>query len=119
MMKRITGLIMICILLAVMPAGCSATGGDAGADTGAAESTQSAEIEDSGTQEDAEASDAEDTEDNVDTEEEFSNMKMTINDTPVNVSWENNESVRALAKMAENGPVTIETEPYGDRKSTR
>ena len=46
-------------------------------------------------------------------DEKESTMKLTINNTEVNVSWENNESVRALAKMAENGPVTIETEPYG------
>ena len=46
-------------------------------------------------------------------DEKESTMKLTIKNTEVNVSWENNESVRALAKMAENGPVTIETEPYG------
>ena len=45
-------------------------------------------------------------------EEEYT-MKLKINDTQVNVAWENNESVKALAKLAENGPVTIETEPFG------
>ena len=90
MMKRLLWIITMCILLAVMPAGCSAEGSNA--------------------QEDADASVAVDTEEN---EEEITDMKMTINDTPVIVSWENNESVRALAGMAENGPVTIETEPYG------
>lgn len=107
-MKRILGLIMMCILLAVLPAGCSASGGgagtDPGEDTGSAGNARSAKIEGPNAQEDANGEYI---------EEEFSNMKMTINGTPVNVSWENNESVRALAKMAENGPVAIETEPYG------
>ena len=84
-MKRILGLIIMCILLAVLPAACSASKGDAG---------EPAKAENN-------------------TEEEIIEMKMTINDTPVTVAWEDNDSVRALAKMAENGPVTIETEPYG------
>ena len=40
-------------------------------------------------------------------------MKMMINDTEVAVSWENNESVKALNSMAENGPVTIRMNAYG------
>lgn len=59
-----------------------------------------------------ESSTAENTSEEPVDKEEFT-MKMTINDTPVKVTWENNESVKALAKMAEAGPVTIETEPYG------
>lgn len=110
MMKRITGLIMMCILLAVMPAACAASEGDTGTDAGAAESTQSAAAEESEAPENADASASEKTNDN---EEEITEMKMTINDTPVKVSWENNESVKALAEMAKNGPVTIETQPYG------
>ena len=85
---------MMCILLAVMPAGCSSSKGDAVTDTGGKE-----------------VSDAADPENN--TEEEIIEMKMTINGTAVDVSWENNASVKALAKMAGNGPVTIETDPYG------
>ena len=90
-MKRILGLIMMCILLVVMPAACSTSGGVEPTED---ETAQILETED-------------------DKEEEIIEMKMTINDTPVEVSWENNASVKALAKMAENGPVTIETEPYG------
>ena len=88
-MKRILGLIMMCILLAVMPAGCSAPETSEGTGT----------------------SDTADMENN--TEKEILEMKMTINGTAVDVSWENNASVKALAEMAGNGPVTIETEPYG------
>ena len=40
-------------------------------------------------------------------------MRMMINDTEVSVSWENNESVKALEKMAKNGPVTIKMNAYG------
>lgn len=70
MMKRNLGLIMMCILLAVMPAGCSASGGgvgtDSGEDTASAGSTRSAEIEGSAAQEGA---------DGEYNEEEFSKKK--------------------------------------------
>ena len=46
-------------------------------------------------------------------DEEEITMKMTINDTAVNVAWENNASVRALADLAKDGPVTIQMSPYG------
>ena len=96
-MKRILGMIMMCILLAVMPAGCSASKGEAVTDTGEAGNMQPAESEETAALE----------------EEEIVEMKMSINGTAVDVSWENNASVKELAKMAGNGPVTIETEPYG------
>ena len=108
---RLPGLIMMCILLAVMPAGCSAPKGDAETDTGEAGTAQSAESEETAAPEGAETSDVADNENN--TEKEILEMKMTINGTAVDVSWENNASVKALAEMAGNGPVTIETEPYG------
>ena len=90
-------MIMMCVLLAVMPAGCSASKGEAVTDTGEAGSMQSAESEETAALE----------------EGEIVEMKMSINGTAVDVSWENNASVKELAKMAGNGPVTIETEPYG------
>ena len=96
-MKRILGMIMMCVLLAVMPAGCSASKGEAVTDTGEAGNMQPAESEETAALE----------------EEEIVEMKMSINGTAVDVSWENNASVKELAKMAGNGPVTIETEPYG------
>ena len=96
-MKRILGMIMMCVLLAVMPAGCSASKGESVTDTGEAGNMQSAESEETAALE----------------EEEIVEMKMSINGTAVDVSWENNASVKELAKMAGNGPVTIETEPYG------
>ena len=96
-MKRILGMIMMCVLLAVMPAGCSASKREAVTDTGEAGNMQSAESEETAALE----------------EEEIVEMKMSINGTAVDVSWENNASVKELAKMAGNGPVTIETEPYG------
>ena len=41
------------------------------------------------------------------------NMHMTINGKEVRVTWEDNESVRALAELAAESPVTIETSRYG------
>ena len=40
-------------------------------------------------------------------------LKMTIGDTAVEVEWEQNESVEALAKLAETEPLVIEMSMYG------
>jgi ABC-type glycerol-3-phosphate transport system substrate-binding protein len=91
-MKKIL-IIMLAIALAVMAAGCS--GGKETQESAAADETQQAEKnnneEESGTIE----------------------MNLKINDEEVNVKWEDNESVRALADLAAKGPVTVETSRYG------
>ena len=102
---------MMCILLAVMPAGCSASKGDAVTDTGEAGSMQSAESEETAEAEGEEASDTADPENN--TEEEIIEMKMTINGTAVDVDWEDNESVAALRDLASEKPLTIRMSMYG------
>ena len=52
---------------------------------------------------------------NADDEEERGTTEMTlkINGEEVDVKWEDNESVRALADLAAEGPVTVETSAYG------
>ena len=40
-------------------------------------------------------------------------MQMLINDTPVNVQWEENESVAALTELVREGPLTVSMSPYG------
>lgn len=45
-------------------------------------------------------------------EEDELHMQMKINDTPVTVAWENNESVSALAELAANG-LTVQMSMYG------
>ena len=45
-------------------------------------------------------------------EEEASVMQMKINDTPVTVAWEDNESVAALKELAANG-LTVQMSMYG------
>lgn len=42
-----------------------------------------------------------------------SEMKMVINDTPVTVEWEDNESVAALKEAVKNDPLTIQMSMYG------
>ena len=44
--------------------------------------------------------------------EEKTMMQMKINDTPVTVTWEENESVDALKELAQNG-LTIKMSMYG------
>lgn len=40
-------------------------------------------------------------------------MQMKINDTAVNVKWEDNRSVAALKKMTEEAPVVVHMSMYG------
>lgn len=40
-------------------------------------------------------------------------MQMLINDTPVTVQWEENESVAALMELVREGPLTVSMSPYG------
>lgn len=44
---------------------------------------------------------------------EEAEMKMVINDTPVTVEWEDNESVAALKEAVKNDPLTIQMSMYG------
>ena len=46
-------------------------------------------------------------------EERSEEMKMFINDTPVTVEWEDNESVAALKDLCSNQPLTIQMSMYG------
>lgn len=40
-------------------------------------------------------------------------MQMTIGETPVEVEWEDNESVEALKELCQNGPLVIQMSMYG------
>ena len=46
-------------------------------------------------------------------EEAVKTLQMKIADTVVEVAWEDNESVEALRKLCEEGPLTIEMSMYG------
>ena len=48
-----------------------------------------------------------------DSEEGETMLQMTIGETPVEVEWEDNESVEALRELCENGPLTIQMSMYG------
>ena len=80
--------------------------------TACARVQDSSEPEESGAAETAETGKMTDT-DETDADGEAISMKMMINDTEVNVSWENNESVRALSERAAEGDVTIGMNAYG------
>lgn len=47
------------------------------------------------------------------TEDNNAEMKMVINDTPVTVEWEDNESAAALKEAVKNDPLTIRMSMYG------
>ena len=40
-------------------------------------------------------------------------MNLTIGDTPVAVRWQDNESVKALAELVSEGPLTVQMSMYG------
>jgi hypothetical protein len=46
-------------------------------------------------------------------EEEQAMLQMTIGETPVEVKWEDNESVEALGQLCQNGPLTMQMSMYG------
>ena len=79
--------------------------------------TQDQEVPDPADQGKAETTETQKTESSdeadPDIDEETYTMKMKINDTDVKVSWENNDSVRALSELASQGEVTIEMNAYG------
>jgi len=101
-------IIMLAFVLTVMTAGCS-SGSEEAQDPVAQEETQQDETVD----EDADEDQKTDNADGNEEESEMIEMTLKINDEEVNVKWEDNESVRALADLAANGPVTIETSMYG------
>ena len=91
-MKKIL-ILMLAIALIVMSAGCSG----------------SKETQEPDAPEEAQQVESADNEE----ESEMIEMTLKINDEEVNVKWEDNESVRALADLAAKGPVTVETSRYG------
>ena len=46
-------------------------------------------------------------------EEAMHKLQLTLGDTPVSVTWEENPSVRALQKLAEEAPLAIQMSMYG------
>ena len=91
-MKKIL-IIILAIALVALSAGCS--GSKETQEPDVPEETQQAE--------------------NADDEEERGTTEMTfkINGEEVNVKWEDNESVRALADLAADGPVIVNASKYG------
>ena len=102
---------MIAVMMAIaliMMSGCSSDGKEAReADT--AEETQQTETDDP----DADEDQKKDNTGGNEEESEMIEMTLKINDEEVNVKWEDNESVRALAGLAAKGPATVETSMYG------
>ena len=49
----------------------------------------------------------------VEENNEMKPITMTINDEKVEVAWEDNESVKALADLASDSPLTIDASMYG------
>lgn len=86
-------ILMLAIILGLAAVSCADSG--SGQEPGTAEATQQAE--------------------KTDDEEESGTGEMTfkINGEEVNVKWEDNESVRALAELATDGPVIVNASKYG------
>ncbi len=102
-MKKILAAILITILC-VFSVSCS--GGNASQGVDNSEETQQAETENTEPETELTAGETE-------KESVMADLTLKINDEEVDVKWEDNESVRALAELAAAGPVTINTSRYG------
>ena len=112
--KRVFFGIIILILMGLMLCGCG--GSDAADETETAGTAEeAAETEDVATETEEEATETEEeaTEDTEETEESGEMMRFYINDTELEVTWEDNDSVRALKEIASEGPITIGMSMYG------
>ena len=89
----------LCVLLA----GCGTASG--GGNGQAVEQSAASSQEDADAQQKSEEAQA--------NEEAETVLQMTIGDTPVEVAWEDNESVEALKDLCQDGPLTIEMSMYG------
>ena len=92
--------IIVLIIMVFMLFGCG--NNDASADE--AEITEAAEKE---------AEETEKTEPEEEAEGTEEMMRFYINDTELEVTWEDNDSVRALKEIASEGPLTINMSMYG------
>jgi hypothetical protein len=84
--------------------------------TEAEQTNSAAEAEQTDGAAEAEQTDGTATDDMTDDPEDVEEMKaitMKINDEEVKVTWENNASVKALAELASEEPLTINTSMYG------
>ncbi|MDO4533760.1 MAG: cyclophilin-like fold protein [Coriobacteriia bacterium] len=95
-------IVALCLVFSIMLAGCSA--GADGSSQSAAQSAAASE-QNAGTQQDTEEAQA--------NEEAETVLQMAIGETPVEVAWEDNESVEALKDLCQDGPLTIEMSMYG------
>jgi len=96
--------IVILILMGLMLCGCG--GSDAADETETAGTAEEvAETEDEATEAEEEVTE--------ETEESEEMMRFYINDTELEVTWEDNDSVRALKGIASEGPITIGMSMYG------
>lgn len=102
MSGKFVSIVALCLVFSIMLAGCSA--GADGSSQSAAQSAAASE-QNAGTQQDAEEAQA--------NEEAETVLQMTIGETPVEVAWEDNESVEALKDLCQDGPLTIEMSMYG------
>lgn len=102
MSGKFVSTVALCLVFSIMLAGCSA--GADGSSQSAAQSAAASE-QNAGTQQDAEEAQA--------NEEAETVLQMTIGETPVEVAWEDNESVEALKDLCQDGPLTIEMSMYG------
>ncbi len=116
---RMAAVICMAALLAGSMAACSDSdkGRQQNPDAAEAEQTDGAtKAEQTNSAAEAEQTDGAATDDMTDDPEDVEEMKvitMKINDEEVKVTWENNASVKALAELASEAPLTINTSMYG------
>lgn len=126
MRNRFIGIILLCMIFSLL-AGCgSVQAKDSSEVTSTSEAVQSEQDTPEVTQQAAEGEETmtadEQTTPEVVQEQEFTQeavkgeeamLQMTIGGTPVEVEWEDNESVEALRQLCREEPLTIQMSMYG------
>lgn len=127
MRNRFIGIISLCVVLSLFARCGSAQAKDSGSEvTSTSEAAQSEQDTPEVTQQAAEGEETmtadEQTTPEVVQEQEFiqeavkgeeAMLQMTIGGTPVEVEWEDNESVEALRQLCREEPLTIQMSMYG------
>lgn len=113
MIRRISSMITVAMLLILVTAcsGADQTRQDTVPEQATKTATESVS-------ENARESTSENTEENAEESKEMTPISlklvtMKVNDEAVQVAWENNESVKALAELASGSPLTIDASRYG------
>lgn len=117
--KTAIGLLIFAMLVSLTACGKNETSREPGSATSVAESTEDpTSVQNAKSNIEQESEPAHDSDEEIDrlpeaNAQEDAAMVLTINEEPVSVEWEDNESVTALKELISDKPLTIQLSMYG------